>query len=252
MSDPTTRFSNRTAHYRQSRPSYPKDLVDALWRELRLSSGSVVADIGSGTGISTKLLLDRGCVMYAVEPNDAMRAAAEEDLGERPHFHSVNGTAEHTTLGDASVDAAVSMQAFHWFDRAATRHEFARILKPGGRVALVWNERRIDTPFLVDYENLLLTLGTDYAEVRHNNITGAELNAFFGGPHYRSLAFENAQYFDFPGLRARLLSSSYAPAEQDPASKSMLDKLRRIFDTHQSDQRVEFLYRTMAYVGEIA
>lgn len=250
-SDSTTRFSNRTNHYIQSRPSYPPGMIDWLMRKMRLSGGSSVADIGSGTGISSKLLLARGCVVHAIEPNGPMRAAAEAALAHIPQFRSIDATAERTTLPDSSVDGIFCMQAFHWLDPVAAKQEWRRILRPEGRVALVWNDRRMDTLFLADYEQLLLDFGTDYQKVRHNNISGEALAAFFAPHEFTKHAVENAQHFDFAGLRGRLFSSSYAPHEDDPRSAPMLERLRETFDRHQRDDRITFLYRTTAFVGEI-
>ena len=250
--DATTRFTDRTEHYVKHRPTYPPGVLDLLRDEMGLGPGSAVADVGSGTGISTALLLDRGYVAHAVEPNAAMRSAAERLLASRPGFRSVNGTAERTVLPAASVDAVVCMQAFHWFDRGAARAEFARVLRPGGWVMIVWNDRRTDTPFLADYEDLLLRFGTDYAAVRHNNVGDAALRAFYGAGGYQTRTFDNAQHFDFDGLRGRLLSSSYAPAETDPRSTPMLDHLRTVFDRHQAAGRVSFLYRTEVHFGRLS
>src|SRR5438132_418303 len=126
------RFTDRVDDYAKYRPHYPQAVFDLLRDELGFQPGTIVADIGSGTGISTKPLLDLGCTVYAVEPNAAMRRAAEQGLGENPRLTNIAGTAEETTLAENSVDAIVSAQAFHWFDAAQTRREFERILRPNG------------------------------------------------------------------------------------------------------------------------
>ncbi len=249
--DPTGRFSDRVANYVAYRPGYPDALVEALRVEVGLSATSTVADIGSGTGISTELLLRIGCVVYAVEPNAAMRQAAEARLSTDTRFHSVAARAESTTLESASVDAIAAGQAFHWFDRDQTRHEFARILRPSGVVALFWNTRRADgTPFLRAYEQLLREYGTDYAQVNHRHVDAASLRAFFDG-HWESRVFTQEQVFDFDGIRGRLLSSSYVPAPGQPMHAAMLDALRRIFDAHQQDGRVRLDYDTELFFGPL-
>src|SRR5262249_648330 len=148
MIDPTSRFGARVDDYVKARPSYPAGLLAVLARECGLDKKSIVADLGSGTGIFTRLLLESGATVYAVEPNDEMRAAAERDLASE-RFHSVRGRAEATTLPDASIDLATAAQAFHWFDVEATRRELVRILRPAGLAVLVWNDRDAQaTPFL--------------------------------------------------------------------------------------------------------
>lgn len=247
---PEQRFSDRVENYVRHRPSYPEQVIDLLWREAGLRAGSVVADVGSGTGIFTKLLLRAGCVVFGVEPNREMRRAAERLLAGEPLFHSIDGSAEATTLEDHCADLLVAAQAFHWFRRPEARAEFSRILRPQGRVALIWNERRPDaTPFLSDYEQLLRTFGTDYAQVRHENIGKPELGEFFVDGAYTTHSMPNEQSFDHEGLRGRLLSSSYAPAEGRPGHKPMIEELSRIFERHQTGGRVSFTYDTRVYIG---
>ena len=152
MPDPTQRFSNRVENYRRYRPGYPPAILDLLAAKCGLSQTSVAADVGSGTGILTKLLLKSGGRIFGVEPNPEMRAAGERDLNHHLNFTSVAGTAEATTLPDHSVDLITAGQAFHWFDRDKTRAEFLRILRPGGWVVLIWNDRNIsDRPFFRAY-----------------------------------------------------------------------------------------------------
>jgi SAM-dependent methyltransferase len=250
--DSTQRFSDRVEHYVRSRPSYPTAFYDFLDDDLRLPSPMTVADIGSGTGISTKPLLERGHTVHAIEPNAPMRAAAEKLLSHHRTFHSINATAESTNLPAASVDLILAAQAFHWFDKPKARAEFARILRPGGYVVLVWNERRTDaTPFLRDYEQLLQTYATDYNTVRHENVDAPALAAFFAPSSFTTREFENAQHFDYPGLESRLLSSSYTPAANDPRRPPMLERLRQIFDRHQQGGRVTFEYDTRAHYGQL-
>ncbi len=250
--DSTRRFSNRVADYVCYRPGYPKELVQALQDGAGLQPSSVVADIGSGTGISTEPFLRLGCVVWAVEPNREMREAAETRLREQPRFRSIDGTAEATTLEAASVDLVVAGQAFHWFDVARSRGEFARILRPDGHVALFWNSRHLDTtPFLQAYETLLQDFATDYRQVDHKRIDGAVLKHFFGGDHFQTRAYANSQSFDFEGLRGRLLSSSYAPAAGHPHHAPMLQTLERLFHDHEVSGRVRFDYDTELYFGPL-
>ena len=253
MQDPTRRFSDRVENYVRYRPDYPRPVLDTLEAECGLNASSVVADIGSGTGILSEQLLSRGAEVFAVEPNREMRSAAEERLRGRARFHSIEGTAERTTLAAGGFDLATAAQAFHWFEPAAARAEFRRILKPEGFAVLIWNDRCTDTtPFLVAYEDLLRDFSTDYLQVDHRRIDAAALDAFFGPSGFSGRSFEHKQEFDYPGLEGRLLSSSYAPGPGHPRHQPMLAELQRIYQAHQREGRVIFEYRTRVYFGRMS
>jgi ubiquinone/menaquinone biosynthesis C-methylase UbiE len=225
-------------------------VIATLHEQAGLGPGAVVADVGSGTGIFAQLLLPHCARLFGVEPNDAMRAAAENLLAGSRNFTSRAGTAESTGLPDASVDLVTAAQAFHWFNIPACRREFARILRPGGFVALVWNERLADaTPFLAGYEALLHRHATDYAQVNPVNIEPAALEAFFGPARMKTLEFPNEQHFDLAGLQGRLLSSSYAPNPGQPGHEAMMAELAALFARHQQQDRVSFLYTTKLHLG---
>lgn len=252
FSNSTERFSNRVDAYVKYRPGYPDLLVDLLREKIGLDDTSVIADIGAGTGISSDLFLRHGMTVHAVEPNDAMRRAAEIFRGENPRFHSLNGTAEKTGLPDGSVDAVVAGQAFHWFDREKAREEFRRILKPGGHVVLFWNSRRIGgSPFLEHYEALLQKYGTDYNQINHQNIEESAIAAFFGSDGFRREVLYNEQIVDFDGAKGRLVSSSYTPTADDPNYQPMLDEMRRIFDAYRENGTVRFEYDLVIYYGTL-
>jgi len=249
---PTRRFSSRVENYIKYRPGYPSAVVDTLVSECALTEKSIVADVGSGTGILSELFLKHGNPVFGIEPNREMREAGERLLKLYPNFTSVNGTAEATTLADRSVDFITAGQAFHWFDRSQARKESARILTPDAWVALIWNDRHIDTsPFLCAYEELLLRYGTDFEAVTHRNVDAATIAAFFAPQPATHQTFRNRQVFDFEGLKGRLLSSSYAPEPGHPNYPPMLDTLRAIFDKHQIDGQVEFTYTTVVYFGHL-
>ncbi len=251
VKDATQRFSARVENYVRFRPGYPTEILALLKQECGLTANSVIADIASGTGIFTRMLAENGNRVFGVEPNDEMRRAGEQFLLSFSRFTSVAGTAEATTLPDRSVDVITAAQAAHWFDRGKARREFLRILKPGGWTVLVWNERRTDsTPFLRDYEHLLLTYGTDYQEVRHERTT-AEIADFFAPSPFRSSTLEMRQEVDYGGLEGRLLSSSYTPTPDHANYEPMLRELRQIFDVHQVDGRVSLDYNTLVYFGQI-
>lgn len=250
--DAKERFSNRAEDYARYRPGYPREVLSLLARWCQLSPEHVIADIGSGTGLLSQVFLENGNPVFGVEPNAEMREAGEEFLKHYPRFKSVAGSAEATTLPDESVDFVAAAQAFHWFDMEPTRREFRRILKPGGRVIILWNERLLDeTPFLREYEALLRAFGTDYARVHESYPRNEQMLEFFGKNEFTSHALTNYQEFDYEGLSGRLRSSSYAPAPGHPQFEPMMKELRRIFDVHQADCKVRMEYRTRVYTGKL-
>jgi SAM-dependent methyltransferase len=251
-SNATSRFSDRVENYVRYRPGYPEEVLLALKKECGLRPSHTVADIASGTGIWTRMLLENGNTVFGIEPNDEMRTAGERLLATFPNFTSVGGTAEATTLPSQSVDFVSAAQAAHWFDRKRARREFVRILKPDGWLVLLWNQRATDsTKFLRDYEQLLLTYGTDYEEVRHERTTAA-VNQFFDPSPFRERVLEMRQEFDYAGVEGRLLSSSYAPGPGHRQHATMLRELRRIFELSSAEGRVAFEYKTRLYFGHLS
>jgi len=249
--DRSQRFRGRADDYARGRPGYPAELFDRLMVLAGLTPGAVVADLGSGTGISSAPLLERGLRVVAVEPNDDMRKIAESTLGGEPGFTSRGGRAEATGLAARSVDLVLACQAFHWFDVDAVRQEAHRILRPPRHAALVWNARRATgSGFACDYENLLLEFGTDYREVGHRGVSDERLERFFGGAFDR-LRFDNAQHLDRDGLHSRLLSSSYVPAVGAPRHVEMLRALDEIFTRRQVDGVVTIDYDVDLFFGRL-
>jgi SAM-dependent methyltransferase len=251
VQDSTRRFSSRVDNYVRFRPGYPLAVLDLLKNECRFTPESVIADIASGTGIFTRMLLENGNHVFGVAPNAEMRQAGEEFLCSYPRFTSVAGTAEATTLLDYSVDLVTAAQAAHWFDRENSRREFLRICRPGGWTILLWNERRTEsTPFLRDYEKLQIKYGTDYQDVRYER-TIQKIEMFFASSPFQARTFDYQQEFDYPALEGRLLSSSYTPQAGDAGYPAMLHELRRMFDAHQVGGRVTFEYNTRVYFGQL-
>ena len=249
--DSTTRFSNRVEDYVKYRPGYPAEVVLFLQAQYDLTPDKTIADIGAGTGISSALFLESGYPVFAVEPNPGMREKAIALLGHYPGFSATDGTAEHTGLAVQSMDAVIAGQAFHWFDRKAARVEFSRILKPGGIVVLIWNERRILNQFEQEYDKLIIKHAKDYVQVSQRNIDINHINDFFApGSCYYDL-FVNKQVFDFDGLLGRLLSSSYMPARGADGNEAMLADLKLLFDRYQEDHGVTLNYDTKMYTGKL-
>jgi SAM-dependent methyltransferase len=251
MRDPVERFGDRAENYAKYRPGYP----DAMLRFLRdvVSPPAVVADIGSGTGILTRQLLENGYELYAVEPNDPMRSEAESALSGCPRFRSVRGTAEATTLPDAAVDLITCAQAFHWFDRVKAKLEFCRILKGAGSVAIVWNERPKNASEVNrKYDDILRRLAPDYSNVSHRKVSVEDIGAFFVPGEVQVCTFPNEQVLDRCGFLGRLLSSSFVPNVGQPGHHEIVDAANDIFDEHEVDGTVTFIYETRLYLGRFS
>ena len=234
MQDSRERFGDRVEVYRRHRPGWPAMLAGLLREQGVLRELSVVADIGSGTGLSCRPFLLVGHEVRAVEPNAGMRHAAESLLGSRPSFRSLPGSAEATGLADHSVDLVVAGQAFHWFDLEASRKEFQRILKPPAPVLLMWNLRdTTSTPFDRDYELFLEHWGIDYGAVREHHPTDDVLRDFMGRQRILRYRLPNPQALNREGLKGRLASASYLPGPGHPQHASMQDAAGQLFDAHQ-------------------
>lgn len=251
--DPKKRFSSRVERYIKFRPSYPKEIIPFLKEKHILSNNSVIADIGSGTGILSELFLKEGNKVYGVEPNRDMRKAGEVQLSKYSNFISIKGSAEYSSLDPKSVDIITVGQAFHWFDLEKTRMEFSRILKPNGWVVLIWNRRdNQKNEFLKDYEKFIKKYGTDYKYVKKRML---DYQKFFGGDHveisYRVQKFYNSQIFDYEGLEGRALSTSYIPLDDHPSFNSMIMDLKKLFKKHQQNGLVKFEYNTAVIYGRL-
>ncbi len=251
-SAPTERFSSRVENYVRFRPSYPKAVIDVLRAECGLTPDHVVADIASGTGLFTRVLLENGNCVFGVEPNKDMREAGEHYLAEFPKFTSINGTAESTTLPDRSVDLITCAQAAHWLRREQALREFQRILKPEHFLVILFNDRKVKgNPFSDDYESLVVKYGTDYSEVQRLGriFEGVE---FFTPYPCKKRTLANYQEFDYESLQGRLLSSSYAPERGEPSFDPMIADLKQVFQKHQSGGRVRMEYDTNIYFGKLS
>ncbi|MBN1330521.1 MAG: class I SAM-dependent methyltransferase [Candidatus Heimdallarchaeota archaeon] len=249
----TTRFSNRVENYIKYRPSYPDELIIILQEKGVLSYSSKIADIGSGTGIFTKLLLETGCQVLGVEPNTEMRQAAEFLLRNYPNFTSIDGRAEVTSIADNSIDVITVAQAFHWFDLPATKKEFLRILKPEGSLVLIWNERLIDDiPFQMDYDFLLQKYCPEYKQPSYLKFSFEEIRKFFGNSKTHHFSTDNHQVFDFPSFQGRFESSSYALTPDHPDYPKLLSALRALYEKYKVDDLIKIKYKTQMYYGQMS
>jgi SAM-dependent methyltransferase len=251
FADAKQRFSNRVDDYLRYRPGYPSEVIPLLRGECGLCPGHVVADIGSGTGFLSELFLKDGNRVYGVEPNAAMRQAGEEYLASQDGFCSIDGSAEATTLDDASIDFITAGQAFHWFEPSATRAEFRRILKPDGWIVILWNDRQMDTLFSSAYEDLLVKYGIDYTRVRDAYPETHNVKQFFGDAPFSQRSLPNCQVMEWEGLAGRLRSSSYVPQEGHANYAPMMAALEALFHANQQNGVVRMEYATHVYFGRL-
>lgn len=244
------RFSDRVDNYKKYRPNYPLEVIFFVNQNCQVTPLWTIADIGSGTGISTRLLIEGlQCPVYAVEPNEKMRIDAENSFNDNSLFRSVNGSSDDTTLADKSVNMATTFQSFHWFERAKARIEFLRILKEPKYVLFVWNDRKTTgSDFLEDYETILQNL-PEYRNVNHKNIFIEDLCKFIGNKEIKTAQFSNSQKLDLDGLKGRFFSSSYTPVFGTEAYQKQIKKLEKLFLEKSENGAIEFNYVTEVYLG---
>jgi SAM-dependent methyltransferase len=235
---PVERFSDRASDYAAGRPSYPDAAFEALFEgadPLRLTA----VDLGAGTGISSRLLAARVALVIAVEPNAAMREQAEP----MANLRWSSGTAEETGLDTGSCDVVCAFQAFHWFNYHTALLEMVRILRPGGRAAIVYNERDETNAFTAEYGALVRRYATDETEKRRSD-GRTEFESFSEWKDVRIAEIGNAQMLDRDRLHARARSTSYVPHEGDAAER-LHREIDALFDEHAVDGNVEMLLKTI-------
>jgi len=247
---PKERFSERAAYYVRYRPSYPTAVITHLQTHCNLTTDSIIADIGSGTGLLAQLFLERGNTVYGVEPNQAMREAGESYLADYATFHSINASAETTTLADNSVDFVVAGQAAHWFVPLPTKAEFERILRPNGHLVFVWNKRDIDaSPFMHRYEKTIHQFArSDSYAGSHAKATG--MPDLILGDTVVKQEFDYADRLDYATFEGRALSSSIAALAGDPLHEPFLAALRQLFEKYAENGRILFQFKTKLYVAK--
>lgn len=252
MKDSKVRFSNRVENYVKYRPHYPIETIQLLIEKINLKKEWIIADIGSGTGISSELFVKNKNTVFGVEPNNEMRVAAENYFKENQNFISINGSTENTTLEDNFIDLIISGQAFHWFDLKAARKEFARILKNDKDVVIFWNERKTEEScFQKEYELFLRKYCVEYGRVTQKNISALQFEQFYGSKKYTLLKLNNSQQFNFEGLKGRLQSSSYSPNSNNPIYSEMIDSLHNLFYKYAEENLITFEYDTEIYYGKL-
>jgi SAM-dependent methyltransferase len=248
--NPKGRFSDRVDYYVKYRPRYPAVAIEFFIEQAAIEAPQRIADVGSGTGILSEALLQRGFTVLGIEPNAAMRRAAEDHLRGYDQFISSDTSAEKTGLDSASVDAITCGQSFHWFDLPPTKAEFKRILKPGGMVGLLWNNwQNADDPLAVAYRALMTSFGIDYNKTHHTRVGEADFNAFF--KTFERTTFPNPLHYNLDGLKGRSLSSSYVPLPGHPNYAAMMAGLEALFAEFQQDAQVTFLYEAEVYWGTL-
>lgn len=250
--NPTGRFSDRAADYVKYRPGYPPEAIDAVLEGLGDPAHVTAADIGAGTGISARLLADRGVRVLAIEPNAAMREAGRADrrLGEPTYpIEWREGAAEATGLAGGAVDLVTAFQAFHWFEPRATLREFHRVLRPGGRLALVWNKRDREDPFTAAYRDAVIEIGGESAAERMEfDPAVVPASGLFPAPRLRE--FPNRQALDLAGLIGRARSASYVP-KAGPRWEALAGMLRGLHERYaDAGGRVTLVYTTQVYVSQ--
>jgi ubiquinone/menaquinone biosynthesis C-methylase UbiE len=249
--NPTARFSDRAEIYHNSRPHYPRGILTVLEEQCGFTAGSLVVDVGAGTGLLAELFLQNGNSVVAVEPNGAMRSALTTLRSSYPRLTPVEGTAEAIPFGDHSANFITAGTAFHWFDIPTVRLEFPRVLKPGGWVVITVNDRRLGPePFLAEYEQLLARFGRDFAEVRGRHDPRRE-EEFFAPGHFRTVILENHQQMDLPTLEGRILSSSYMPLPGEAPYPELHAEIVSLFERHQRKGRVEMQYDCRVRYGQV-
>jgi SAM-dependent methyltransferase len=246
------RFTGRAGVYSKYRPGYPAEYIDYLIAANLLAAGSVIADIGAGTGILSRQLLERGLKVLAVEPNADMRKTSEQQMASYPAFISVNGAAEDTTLESASVDLVTAAQAFHWFDHEKFKIECRRILKEGTKVALAWNSRDYTYELVQENEELCKEYCPDFVAFSHGIESTPEVfAAFFKGGAYEFCSFRNDVQYDIEGFIGRNLSGSYSPAEGDSNYRPFIEGLTTLFNRFSSHGQLIVPSITRSYMGNV-
>ncbi|MCM3691057.1 class I SAM-dependent methyltransferase [Neobacillus niacini] len=249
---PTDKFSGKADVYSKSRPSYPTEYIDYVLAANNLNETSRVADIGSGTGILTWQLLERGINVVAVEPNDDMRLKAEQNLQQFEHFTSNKGSAEETSLPDNSLNLVIAAQAFHWFDQESFKLECKRILKQNAKVALVWNSRDFKSPLIKENAEIFKKYCPNFYGFSGGIGEREEVfNQFFRNGEFEFKRFPNELVLDFEGFLGRNLSASYALKESDKKYEFFVEAITNLFEKYRHNGKIVMPNYTRSYLGNV-
>jgi ubiquinone/menaquinone biosynthesis C-methylase UbiE len=251
IEDYTQRFTGRAEAYSKYRPSYPKQVLNILEKEMSFDSSKIVADVGSGTGILSRLFLENGNRVFGVEPNDDMRSIAESSLARFQRFISIKGSAGNTTLEDRSVDLISVAQALHWFDPEKSWNEFKRITKQGGYLCILYNDRKIDSGsgIMKRYEEIIERYVRN--KPKTERVENDNLSKFFSGWSFRKFSIPNEQTLEFEGLVGRVCSASYMPRQSEENFLEMKRELEDMFSKYQKDNKITLSYDTNIFLGLI-
>ena len=247
------RFTDKAQKYEKYRPSYPNESVSIIMKEcnFNLDNDIIIADIGAGTGKFTELLLENNYTVYAIEPNDKMRAIADSKFLGNHKYKSFNSNAENTLLADNSIDIITVAQALHYFDLDKVKIEFRRILKKNGKVVLLWNFRDRASNFMKEYEKIVYTfhskdLQPTFAQDKMNDVV---YNKLFS--EYKVLSIPYSQELKFNDLWGRVLSSNHAPKMDDPNYKELYKNMNGLFNKYKHNNIITFEYCTKVVIGSI-
>lgn len=247
--DTTQKFTGRAVDYVKGRPAYAEAFLQSLAEDHGFSPGAEAADIGCGTGKFSAQLLEKGFRVYGVEPNDDMRGQAESALGAWPGFRAVKGTAADTTLADASMDLVTCAQAFHWFDPEAFSAECRRILRPRGKVFLIWNMREesagINREMYELYKSFCPAFRGFAGGIQKDD---GKIRRFFSSG-YQYQEYENPLFYTMETFISRSLSGSYSLKEGDPGFQEYLGGIREVFGKYENHDLVEMPNKTVVYFG---
>ena len=247
------RFDNKAKVYEKYRPNYPKESINIIMSSCGVPSieNYIIADIGSGTGKFSKLLLDNGCIVYGIEPNDNMRKLAEVKFSNYKNFKSINATSESTRLQDNSIDLIICAQSFHYFNNNETKEEFKRILKANGKVILLWNFHAREDYFIQDYEKLVYKYHSKKLEptFAQDKMSEEVFKNLFST--YDIFSIPNTQIFDLDGLWNRIISSNHSPIPEEKEYLELKTQITQLFNKHQVDGKITFPHHTKIIIGNL-